>query len=770
MRNRVEQIVFIQILSILLAGPVNAADLSRSSTQLRYHDLYLESTLNGNPVGLVHMLDIDGKLYSSDDTLRHLGFRIPSGSVKPRSLDSLPYLKYVYNPHLQTLALVAPLDTLDLNTTQINPSLENEPKTDSSRGVLLNYDLYTQRGVRSDINTFSELRAFNSAGVMSTTQLSKYSTGQNSENKFSRLDSSWRKSWPDRMVSLTIGDTISSSLSWSRPTRIAGIQFGTDFNLKPYMPTAPLPAFIGSATLPSSIELYVNGIKSYSGKVQAGNFQLNTIPNISGAGNAQLMMYDALGRTTTQNFSFYNDQSLLREGLSSWSTELGVIRENYGNTSFDYASSPVLSATWRRGISNSFTISTHAEAGDNLVNGGFGGDWIPENQCGTFSSSLALSSDAGDYGYQHSIGYRWNGENFNFSTERSSTSGNYRDVASRYGLPPPTLSSSTVVGYNFGSAGNLSLGYLQLRYPNEPNVRYANVGWFKAVTESVSINAGFNRNVDDERDKSIYLMMTVSSRDKVNISSTIQRTNGELGYQLNAGHTPSSNGGTGWNFTGSQQGSVQSGNGELNYLGRYGNAYTGFRSEEGVKYGYAGAAGSIVIMGGGLFAAQQINDGFAVVSTDGIPGVPIKLQNNLVGISDSHGLLLVPQLTSYQKNEISIDPMGLPANTRISRVTANATPSDRSGTFINFDITRVRAAQVILVDGHGQIIPQGSVATLVGGTHQSSEVGYDGLAYFDTLNNHNTIKVVTETGNCIAEFDAPEKADGIDNIGPVICK
>ncbi len=89
-------------------------------------------------------------------------------------------------------------------------------------------------------------------------------------------------------------------------TRIPGgaCWFGTDFALQPYRITAPLPAFFGSATLPSDVELYVNGVRQYSGNVPAGPFQLNTIPNISGAGNAQVVLTDAaLGRATTLNFS-----------------------------------------------------------------------------------------------------------------------------------------------------------------------------------------------------------------------------------------------------------------------------------------------------------------------------------------------------------------------------------------------------------------------------------------------------------------------------------
>lgn len=733
-------------------------------------DLYLDVTLNGNSVGLVHLGYDDRQFYAGADTLRKMGFRFAPDATNVVCLNDIPQLTIDYNAQLQTLSLTAPLSSLNLATTQLSSPTETAPTATTSRGALLNYDIYSQQGDESAINTFSELRAFSAAGVLSTTQLTQYSTEEYANNSVERLDTSWRTSFPETMLAMTAGDTLTSSLIWSRPTRIGGIQIGTDFGLQPYMPTTPLPAYLGSATLPSNVELYVDGVRYYNGEVPAGSFQINTLPNISGAGTGQVMMTDALGRTSVQNFSFYNDQQLLREGLTAWSAELGAVRENYGYSSFDYASAPVLSGTWRRGFSNTFTAGTHAETSDGLINAGFSNDWIPGTRSGTFSTSLAASTDSGQNGFLYSFGYRWSGERFNFSTSTTTTSGDYRDVATHYGEPPPKLNSNTVIGYSLESAGNVSLSYLQFRYPHENAVRYANASWFKSVTNNISLNAGLNQNIDDNRDRSLYLMVTITTDHNLSASSTLQRTNDETSYQLNASKTPPADGGWGWNLATSQQASRQSGQGEVGYLGRYGKAYAGFSRLPHNHYGYAGATGSLVTMGGGLFAAREINNGFAVVSTDGVPDVPIKLQNNLIGRSNDQGLLLVSPLNSYQKNLISIDPMDLPANMRIARVEANATPADRSGALVSFGITAVRAAQILLVDSQGNPIPEGSMAYAVSGTGQSSVVGFDGMTWFDALEQHNTLRVDTDTGSCRVQFDYPASTKGIAQIGPLACR
>ena len=85
--------------------------------------------------------------------------------------------------------------------------------------------------------------------------------------------------------------------------------------------TFPVPAFLGQAALPSTIDLYVDGLRQYSSQAPAGPFQLDSMPIVNGAGNAQVVVTDALGRQQTYDFSFYTSNQLLRAGLSDWSLD-----------------------------------------------------------------------------------------------------------------------------------------------------------------------------------------------------------------------------------------------------------------------------------------------------------------------------------------------------------------------------------------------------------------------------------------------------------------
>jgi outer membrane usher protein len=175
-------------------------------------------------------------------------------------------------------------------------------------------------------------------------------------------------------------------------------------------------------------------------------------------------------------------------------------------------------------------------------------------------------------------------------------------------------------------------------------------------------------------------------------------------------------------------------------------------------------------MGGSLFASRSIYNGFAVVSTDGIANVPVKLENNLVGTTDKRGMLLIAPLNAYQNNKVSIDPMDLPADVHIDRVDMEATPTDRAGTLVRFGITPIRAASITLVDAAGKSLPLGSRASVRGHASEPALVGFDGAVYLDTLDLRNVLDVDTPTGTCHVSFDYHKQGDSIPQIGPLTCQ
>lgn len=756
----------------LPANPALAADLADGSVVVGGDDLYLDVTLNGAPRGLAHFGYRNGELWASATTLRELGFILPQDTPDPLRLASLQGVQAQYDQARQRVVLVAPLKLLSLATTVVDVPQGKTPPASASPGLLLNYDLYGTRfsGGGGALSAYTELRAFNALGVLDNTALSRLDdSSQGRHGQSVRLDTTYSLAFPDRMVSVRLGDTITGAMPWSRATRIGGVQISRNFALQPYRITTPLPALEGSAALPSQVELYVNGLRQYTGQVPAGPFQLNTIPNISGSGSAQVVLTDALGRITTLDFSLYSAHELLQSGLSDWSAELGVVRQNYGLRSFDYGSDPELSGSWRRGLSDEFTLETHGEATRGLANAGVGGAWLI-GRAGVLSGALARSSGRGDGGSQLNLGYNWRNLRFNFAVEGTRASSGYRDVASLSGAPLPQSSGRIVFGYTGGRVGSLGLSYLHLKYRDAPRSRYATAYWFHSLWRGAALNVNYNQNLDQSRDHSLYLGVSIALDGNISLSASAQRDDRNTTLGVDATSPLPSQGGYGWH-AGARAGDGQNGGyAEVDHLGDYGTVAAGAYALGQSRYAYASADGSLVLMGGRPFAARRIDDAFAVVSTSGLADVPVKLENRPIGHTDSHGLLLVTPLNAYQTNALAIDPMDLPPDVRIQRVKASVTPADRAGTLVPFDIQPVRAALLTLMDAHGKPLPVGSEVRADGAAGEPPLVGFDGAVYLDALKPHNRLEVHSPDGVCSLTFDYPQNARGIAQIGPLACR
>lgn len=744
-------------------------------------ELFLSVALNRSETGrIARFLRRDGVLQASVATLRGLGFALPGEApAQVLPLQTLPGLAVRYDDALQRIELDAPLALLDLATTRLaQPATERATAT-AAPGALLNYDVYASRQREGgNLTASSELRVFGvGGGVFSNTAVARTYRSRDAmdgdaawHNESVRLDTRWTASFPDSAVAFVAGDAITGVLPWTRAVRLGGVQLARNYALQPYRITTPLPSFLGEATLPSSVELYVDGIRQYSGEVPAGPFQLNTVPGIDGAGNARLVVTDAFGAVRTLDVPFYATQQLLAAGLSDWSLSAGVIREEYGLRSFAYDDTPVANAQWRGGLSDRFTLEAHGEGGGGLVNAGVGGGWLL-GAGGVFTASHVRSRRGGASGSQSALGYRWNNGRFQASLDSQRTHGDYRDIASLAGAPPPRISERALAGVVVPALGNISVSYLRLAYPGGEDNRYAGAFWSRTAGGGWSAYLSFNQNLDDSRDRSAYLGLSIALDGRRQLGTSLQR-NGErtdaVADYARAVPADNEHGGLGWRVQARGGDAGSGGLAELagfNDVGRYAAGVALF---DGSTDAYASASGSATWIGGHVFAHRNISDAFALVSTDGVEGVPVRLENRVVGRTDADGLLLVAPLLAWQHNRIAIDPMHLPVAMRIDAVEQLATPRERSGTQVRFVLEPVRAALVVLHDADGQPLPLGSRVRLDGGEGEAF-VGYDGEVYLDRIEAHNVLRVFTGAGPCSVAFDSAPDAAGIPRIGPLRC-
>ncbi|MES2400762.1 MAG: fimbria/pilus outer membrane usher protein, partial [Pseudomonadota bacterium] len=739
-----------------------------SSPPVPVLDLYLAVTLNGVPVDELKPFTLQrGVLSASAATLRELGLKWPGSDTASAqvSLASLPGLQVSYDEPRQRIRLTAPLALLDRPLLKIEAALGERPRVDPSArvpGLLLNYDLYAQQSAgQAALNGATEARLSGiGPGIFSNTMSTRVGVGAgNTQGRNVRLDTSWQRDFPDDVMTLTVGDTITGALGWSRALRIGGVRLASNFGLQPYRVTAPLAAFQGSAVLPSTVDLFINGMKQTTQQVQPGQFQLNSAPSLNGRGQAQMVITDINGQARFVSFDIYGSPQLLAAGLSDWSLDAGVIRQDYALKSFSYGSDPVLSGSARYGWSDSLTLEGHAEATRDLQLAGGGASWLLGQQAGVLTASLAGSRFAGDTGVQASLGYQWISRYFNTSINTLRADSRYRDIASLNGAPVTRLSDSAYLGFDtrFGQFG---FALLRQQYSGAAISRFASLSWSKQLARNGSLTVNFNRSLGDQTGPQLYVGWSMLLDRDTSVAVNGRRTRDSNSLTLDAARSaPSDEDGWGWRVQanaadGNGSSGFNNGQGQVSRTTAYGQFAAGishFRGIQGAPSStslFGNASGSVVMLQGKVQPTRRVDDAFAVVSTNGLPGIPVRLENRIVGETDEDGLLFVSRLNAYQHNRISIDTLKLPPDMYINRTNIDAVPAGRSGVLAKFEMRRILAVQLTLRDVSGQPLALGSVVTVdtsanADASAASTVVGYDGLVYLEDPARGAVLRVET---------------------------
>ncbi|WP_210711530.1 fimbria/pilus outer membrane usher protein [Pseudomonas sp. MWU349] len=765
--------------SLMLAAEMPAGELPPPPSSLESMadaQLFLELVINQMNTGKVVAVEQrSGRLFLPAQTLRETGIKLPEGLGAEVDLDSLPGLHSDYDSQGQRLLLDVPPDWLP---EQFIGSRQAYPRTPalSSFGGLLNYDLYlndTDDG-GTYLAAWNEVRLFDSWGTLSNTGQYRQtlSGGGNSSlnNGYRRYDTTWRFSDDERLLTYEAGDLISGALPWSNSVRLGGVQLSRDFSVRPDLVTYPLPQFAGEAAVPSSVDLFINGYKSSSADLQPGPYTLTNIPFINGAGEAVVVTTDALGRQVSTTVPFYVTSTLLQKGLTDFSVAAGTLRRDYTLRDFGYGPGAT-SGSLRYGLSDSLTLEGHAEASDSLTLGGVGGN-LRLGQFGVLNTALSQSRFDGDGGQQLSLGYQYSSQRYSVAYQRVQRRDQYADLTV-VDSPYTSLSQRSeqlTLSLNLERFGSLGAGYFDVRAADSTRTRLLNLTWSKPLWHNSSFYLSANREIGDSHwAMQAQLVIPFDLHGSLSLSNERSKT-GENRQRVNFSRSVPIEGGVGYNLgyaTGSGADYRQA---DVTWRLQSVRLQAGVYGTSDAETRWADASGSLVWMDRQVFAANQIDDAFVVVSTDGYKDIPVRYENQLVGQTDKNGHLLVPWSSAYYRGKYEIDPLNLPANVQSPNVEQRVAVRRGSGYLLEFPLTRIIAASVVLVDAQQRELPLGSNVT-----HEQSGartvVGWDGLVYLENLAAQNTLHVELADGKtCQAQFDIDMQQQQVPLIGPLVCQ
>lgn len=705
------------------------------------------------------------------------------------ALNQIPELKFDYQSASQTFHLELPASWMP---TQMlgRDAWYQAVSAQSAMGLLNNYDFYAQRSETGNLNSslFTEQRFFSAYGSFKNSGIVTWSDAPSSENPahqgYRRYDTTWQYDNPDKVWSFLAGDIFTGSKnSWGSAVRIGGLQIQRNFATRPDLITYPLPQFNGQATLPSTVDLIVNGQKVDSSQVQSGPFVLSNVPFINGKGEAVIVTTDTVGRQVTTAVPFYVSNALLKKGLLDYSLSLGKIREDYGVQDFSYGKF-VGSADWRYGVNDWLTAEGRTEFSDVIQLVGLG-SVIKLKHWGVLNASLSQSwtdqalnqmDQQNTQGHQYTLGYSYNKNRFGFSISHSQRDRHFSDLSRLQYSDFMSVNSqhSTVANsyFSMDKIGTLGVAYIQTE-SNASESKLMNLSWspiipasMRGMTISLSANHDFV-----EKDWSAYFQLSMPWPGKATTTNMgySQQSSGNSAY-INLNRTIPSQGGVGIDLTHRfNENSDDVSQARLTYRNQYINTDAGVSGGRDYRY-WLGVSGSVVWMADSLFASNRLGDSFALIDTNKVADIPVQYENSLIGYSNHKGHIFVPSVTPYYAAKYSIDPINLPSNYNATQVEQRMAAKQGSGIVIKFPIKQSLAANVYLFQSNGQPIPVGAVIHRA--NHESSYVGMDGIAYLEDLEQDNSIQVqLPDRSICRATFtlDVQQAQQQIAVIKPVTC-
>ena len=729
-------------------------------------ELYLQVSINGEDSGAI-LPFVQGPqgLRCPAANLAELGLDPQLLGVAGQDvfdLDRIPGLRYDYDARNQRLDLRLADSVRQPQQLRARRQAARAPlAADASRGLLLNYSLHAQVGNTRALDAVTELRWFDRNGVLSNTGAAVL-TG---ERGYVRYDTTWTRSDPDTLQTLEIGDIIVPSLSWSRALRLGGIQWRRNFALRPDLLTYPVASYGGSAVVPSSVSLYVNGIRQFQADVGGGPFQVRDIAGLSGAGQATIVTEDALGRVVSTTLPLYVDTRLLEAGLSDYALSLGVPRRGYGAAPFSYDNTPVASASLRHGASDALTLEAHAEAGRGQVTFG-SGLLVRLGQAGVASAALAASAGQAR-GAQATLGYQYVAQRFALDAETLRASAGYGDLGAGAGAPNVRASDRLNLSMALAGGRSAGIGFINYRVPDQPAARIVNLSLSSQLPYGMQMTLSAYRDLRRTEARGLQATLSLPLGGRAAGSASVGSQNGERITSLTASAAPDFGGGFGWNVQRGSFGAQRYDQAQLQYLGSAGQLSATTQSAGSARATTLELSGSLVAMDGAVLPARHVGRGFALVST-GVADVPVLQESRVIGRTDGAGRLLVPDLTPYSRNEIAIDVSALPADVRVPTVRQSVAPRQSSGVLARFALERYAAATVIVHGADGKPLPVGTPARLDGGV--PTLVGYDGVVFVEGIRPHNTLVLGEGTAACTVRFDqAPAAGGALPLIGPLIC-
>ncbi|STQ91457.1 fimbria/pilus outer membrane usher protein [Iodobacter fluviatilis] len=584
---------------------------------------------------------------------------------------------------------------------------------------------------------------------------------QSHDQGWLRLDSTLSYDSPDQMMRITLGDLSPTAGALGRGVPMAGIGVSRVFSMQPYFETKPGLNGGAPITSPSTAEIYINGVIVKNVDLQPGMYQFQDLSYFSGFQDIAVVVKDQYGNRQVYNLPYYFDDSLLKSGLNEFNYNLGAERKE----GFDHYQGLAFSGLHRYGVSDYLTVGVRAERTPGYQSAGALAN-LRLGDYGVLGVAASWAKNGGEQGQASLFNYRYEEQAFNVRAMLQQQSAHY--LASMLDLPVPAWNGSVGFGFGNQSIGNWGVDLMRQAGGTAETANALRLSFSASPARDFSVSTSFSiRNNGSQG----FVNLTWLFDGNQSAGTSFQRD--EFNQQrMNAYYAKNTPAGEGWSYRfnaehdriGSSQDAYVQGRFAQSQLTASARQYAG-RSSYSVA-----AEGAVAYVDGHWGVSRPINQSFALVQSEGLSGVGVTQNSQLIGHTDEEGYLWVPELSNYGQQQIALVQDDIPIEYTLPKLRLDVMPGQNMGRHLVFAAKKLRAFEARIVDAQQHALVNTTLSLKLPEGDLSAMTDINGKIYLEDIAPGKYAFEIQNKGlPCSAWIEVPDAAGDVLDLGDLIC-
>ena len=311
------------------------------------------------------------------------------------------------------------------------------------------------------------------------------------------------------------------------------------------------------------------------------------------------------------------------------------------------------------------------------------------------------------------------------------------------------------------------------------------LGYTKTLGRNISLVTNLSRVVQNTSGYAAFIGISFLPANGLSVNASHQKTkDGDIASQFQFAKPPPIGEGVGYRVIAQRAVTAGAVSESISPFVQY-NARNAILTAEGTNFVNGGSgssgfyqlslAGAAAYIGNDVYFSRPINDSFALVKIEPpLTGVRVLKSNAEIGITGASGAVFVPNLGSYQLNEVAIQPKDIPLDYTVTRSVQKIRPPLRSGVLALFSVTRIRAVTGSLkFRSDGTLSPLENFEMVLTGTAGTVRVSTirRGDFYIENLAPGRYTSQLNVTGTtCKLELVIPDSHEVVTDLGDIICE